>query len=158
MSQTRVQLPPQLARRRRVRLEAEMARRQLAHLDGVLRGILAVDNLSGPCSEEMDLDPRPGYVLLRNDVREDEHYPHLEVVEAHYQGDFAAGQAEIRYQKFDLDGHLDACETITVVTDPERVEHLRVSERQGHRTEAVFCSLDRHHPEESFCVGGSLSH
>jgi hypothetical protein len=157
MSQTNLKLPPQLARRRKIPLRAELAQQQLEHLSSVMQRMMAVDNLSGPCSEEIDLDPREGHVLLRNDSREDEYYPHLEVVEARYQGDFAEGQAEIRYQRFDLDGHLDACETITVVTRPARVDHLRVSERQGHHAQVVFCRLDRYHPEDSFCLQASLA-
>ncbi len=139
------EVPEEILHRPHQALSALEAQEQLDNVEALIDQVLATDNQQGENSEQFDLDPRPGHILLRNDASD-----HLEEAEAQFQGDHQGGTLECRFRRFSPQGSLIRVETVKARAAPDQVELLRKIWKVDGPERISFYHLDRHKLECSY--------
>ena len=139
------EVPEEVLHRPHQPLTPEEAREQLENVEALIDQVMATDNLQGDSSEQFDLDPRPGHILLRNDSSD-----HVEEAEAQFQGDRHDGVLECRFRRFSPQGSLIRVETVKAQAGPHQVELLRKIWKVDGPERISFYHLNRQQPEASY--------
>ena len=119
------QIPEELLHRPHQPLTKQEAQEQLDSMLALVEQVLATDNQQGESSEQFDLDPRPGHILLRNNAPGQNTYHNLEEAEAHFRGSRQEGFLECKFRRFGAQGSLVRAETLRAQSSSTHVELLR---------------------------------
>lgn len=106
------EIPGPLIHQHRQALGETEAMEQLNHVLALVDQVMQTDNLREDQPELNDLDPRPGYILLRHENEE---------VDAHYED----GALECQLRRFNPDVGLVRHEVLRARTEEETVEVYR---------------------------------
>ena len=139
------EVPEEILHRPHQALSAGEAQEQLDNVEALIDQVLATDNQQGEQSEQFDLDPRPGHILLRNNASEN-----VEEAEAQFQGDRQGGVLECKFRRFSAQGSLIRVETVKAQAGPEQVELLRTIWKVDGPERISYYHLDRRHLESSY--------
>jgi len=110
------EVPEEILHRPHQSLSEAEAQEQLNNVEALIDQVMATDNQQGESSDQFDLDPRPGHILLRNNS-----LGTPEEAEASFQG----GVLECKFRRFSETGSLIRVETVKAQAAPDRVELLR---------------------------------
>jgi hypothetical protein len=114
------EVPEDILHRPHQSLSEAEAQEQLDNVEALIDQVMATDNQQGQSSDQFDLDPRPGHILLRNNSMGS-----MEEAEANFQGDRQGGVLECKFRRFSEAGSLVRVETVKAKATPDRVELLR---------------------------------
>lgn len=134
-------IPEDLLHRARQPLSAGEAQEQLDNVEALISQVQATDNQQGESSEQFDLDPRPGHILLRNQDSDN-----VEEAEAQFQN----GVLECKFRRFSPEGGLVRVETVKAQSGPDQVELLRTIWKVDAPERISFYHLNRHKLEQSY--------
>ena len=140
------QVPAELLHQPHHPLSATEAQDQLDTMSALIDQVLATDNQQGETSEQLDLDPRSGHILLRNTAPGS----NLEEAEANFRGDRMEGLLECKFRRFSAAGGLIRVETLQAQSSPESVDMLRHVWKLEHGDRITFFHIDRHQLERSY--------
>lgn len=139
------EVPEEILHRPHQALSPGEAQEQLENVEALIEQVLATDNQQGDHSDQFDLDPRPGHILLRNNASD-----HVEEAEAQFQGDRQAGTLECKFRRFSPQGSLIRVETVKAQASPNQVELLRRIWKVDGPERISFYHLDRRKLECSY--------
>lgn len=139
------EVPEEILHRPHQALSPGEAQEQLDNVEALIEQVLATDNQQGEQSDQFDLDPRPGHILLRNNAAEN-----VEEAEAQFQGDRQAGVLECKFRRFSAQGSLVRIETVKAQATPDRIELLRKIWKVDGPERISFYHLDRRKLESSY--------
>ena len=137
------EVPDEVLHRPHQALSEAEAQEQLDNVEALIDQVFATDNQQGDHSEQFDLDPRPGHILLRNNLRGNDVYENLEEAEANFQGTRQGGVLECKFRRFSAEGTLIRVETVKAQSSVGRVELLRRIWKVDSDERVSFYHLDR---------------
>lgn len=144
------QVPEELLHQPHQSLTRREAQEQLDSVAALIEQVLATDNQLGETSEQYDLDPRPGHILLRNNAHGETVYSNLEEAEANFDGTREVGALECKFRRFSTEGGLIRVETLKAQTTPTSVDLLRRVWKLEAGERLTFFHIDRQHLERSY--------
>jgi hypothetical protein len=146
-------LPEALLHRPHQSLTEAESLEQLDQVLALIDQVMQTDNERQEQPEFYDLDPRPGHILLRNQLpgSKGKSGPrHLEEAEAHFQGNLDLGTLECKFRRFSGQGSLVRVESLKANIRPQQVEVFRHvwKEVEGDRFSYHF--IDRQDWQRSY--------
>lgn len=145
------ELPEELLHQPHHPLSEQEAQEQLDTMSALVEQVLATDNQQGDVSEQFDLDPRPGHILLRNNVLQGDHvYDNLEEAEANFKGSREHGVLECKLRRFSPKGGLIRVEVLKAQSTADHVDLLRRVWKLEAGDRITYFHIDRHQLERSY--------
>jgi hypothetical protein len=144
------EVPEDLLHRPHQSLTEQEAQDQLDSVLALIEQVLATDNQHGESSEQFDLDPRPGHILLRNNAPGQHVYDNLEEAEANFHGTREEGFLECKFRRFSAQGSLIRAETLKAQSTSTHVELLRRVWKLDFGDRITFFHIDLNHLELSY--------
>ncbi len=135
------EIPEAVLHRPHQPLSTGEAQEQLDNVEALIAQVVATDNQQGESSEQFDLDPRPGHILLRHQGSEN-----VEEAEAQFKN----GLLECKFRRFSPDGGLIRVETVKAQAGPDQVELLRQIWKVDGPERISYYHLDRRNLEQSY--------